>query len=143
MKISSNQKGITSTIGAALLVVGLVVGTGAGYLYSSSTSGGTTKTITSGGSTVTNTVTTTGAAGPVTYTIGTVLPTTGTYASYGVSFQNSVNLAVRQMNANLTAAGSNIQFKVVSADDAGTASGAASALQSEFQSSGIQVEIGP
>jgi ABC-type branched-subunit amino acid transport system substrate-binding protein len=150
MKISSNPKGISSAIGAALLVVGLVIGTGAGYLYSSSTSGSVTKTTTVGGSTttvggstVTNTVTTTGAAGPVTYTIGTVLPTTGTYASYGVSFQNSVNLAVKQMNANLTAAGSNIQFKVVSADDAGTASGAASALQSEFQSSGIQVEIGP
>jgi ABC-type branched-subunit amino acid transport system substrate-binding protein len=126
-----------------MLVVGLAIGAGAGYFYSSSTtsSGTVTKTVTSGGSTVTTTVT--GTAGPVTYTIGTVLPTTGTYGSYGVSFQNSVNLAVKQMNANLTAVGSNIQFKVVSADDAGTPQGALTALQSEFQSSGIQAEIGP
>jgi branched-chain amino acid transport system substrate-binding protein len=60
-----------------------------------------------------------------------------------VSFQNSVNLAVKQMNANLTASGSNIQFKVVSADDGGSAAGALSAIQSEFQASGIQAEIGP
>ncbi len=125
MKISTNHKAISSTIGAVLLVVGLAVGAGVGYVYTSSTSKPG------------------GAAGPVTYTIGTVLPITGTYASYGLSFQNSVNLAVKQMNGNLTAAGSNIQFKVVSADDAGTPAGALSALQSEFQSSGIQVEIGP
>ncbi len=115
-----------------MLVVGLAIGAGAGYFYTSSTTSSGTVTKTS-----------TATAGPVTYTIGTVLPTTGTYAAYGVSFQNSVNLAVKQMNANLTAAGSNIQFKVVSADDAGTAAGALSALQSEFQSSGIQAEIGP
>jgi branched-chain amino acid transport system substrate-binding protein len=139
MNISQNHKAISSAIATVLLVVGLAVGAGVGYFYSSSTTSGTTKTVTTGGVTVT----TTAAAGPVTYTIGTVLPTTGTYASYGVSFQNSVGLAVKQMNANLTAAGSNIQFKVVSADDAGTASGALTALQSEFQSSGIQAEIGP
>ncbi|HEV2138139.1 MAG TPA: ABC transporter substrate-binding protein [Nitrososphaerales archaeon] len=143
MNISQNHKAISSAIATVLLIVGLAVGAGAGYFYVSSTASGTTKTVTNtvGGTTVTTSVT--GAAGPVTYTIGTVLPTTQTYGSYGVSFQNSVNLAVKQMNANLTAVGSNIQFKVVSADDAGTASGALSALQSEFQTSGIQVEIGP
>ncbi|MDA4126055.1 MAG: ABC transporter substrate-binding protein [Thaumarchaeota archaeon] len=137
MNIFPNHKAISSVVAAVLLIVGLAIGAGAGYFASSST--GTTHTVTTGGSTVTTTV----AAGPQTYTIGTVLPTTGTYASYGVSFQNSVNLAVKQMNANLTAAGSNIQFAVVSTDDAGTASGALSGLQSEFQAKGIQVEIGP
>ncbi len=139
MNIFPNHKAISSAVAAVLLIVGLAVGAGAGYFASSSTATGTTHTVTTGGSTVT----TTAAAGPQTYTIGTVLPTTGTYASYGVSFQNAVKLAVNQMNANLTAAGSNIQFAVVSADDAGTASGALSALQSEFQAKGIQVEIGP
>jgi branched-chain amino acid transport system substrate-binding protein len=149
MNISQNHKAISSAIGAVLLIVGLAIGAGVGYFYTSSTSSGTIKTVTQGGSTITTTVattvasTTTAAAGPQTYTIGTVLPTTGNYATYGVSFQNSVNLAVKQMNANLTAAGSNIQFAVVSADDAGTATGALSALQSEFQAKGIQVEIGP
>jgi branched-chain amino acid transport system substrate-binding protein len=139
MNISLNHKAISSAIAAVLLIVGLAVGAGAGYFASSSTASGTTHTVTTGGSTVTTTV----AAGAQTYTIGTVLPTTGTYASYGVSFQNSVNLAVKQMNANLSAAGSNIQFKVVSADDAGTAAGALTAITSEFQTSGIQAEIGP
>lgn len=138
MKIFANHKGISSTVGALLLIVGLIIGGGIGYVVSSS-GGGTTKTITAGG--VTTTVT--AAAGPVTYTLGTVLPLTGTYGSYGVSFQNSVNLAIKQMNANLSAVGSNIQFKVVSADDAGSPQTALSALQSEFQSAGIQAEIGP
>ena len=155
MKILTNHKATSSAVAAVLLIVGLAIGGGVGYFYTSSTasSGTATTTVTTGGSTVTtggstvtvggSTVTTTAVAGPQTYTIGTVLPTTGQYASYGVSFQNAVNLAVKQMNANLTAAGSNIQFAVVSADDAGTASGALSALQSEFQAKGIQVEIGP
>jgi ABC-type branched-subunit amino acid transport system substrate-binding protein len=47
------------------------------------------------------------------------------------------------MNGNLTAAGSNIQFKVVTADDGGTPQGALSAVQSEYQSSGVQAVIGP
>src|SRR5713226_8233454 len=136
MNIFPNHKAISSAVAAVLLIVGLAVGAGAGYFASSSSASGTTHTVTTGGSTVTtqtvttggSTVTTTVALGAQTYTIGTVLPTTGTYASYGVSFQNAVNLAVKQMNANLTAAGSNIQFKVVSADDAGTAAGALSAI---------------
>ncbi len=134
MKISTKHRAISSILGGALLIVGLIVGAGATYFYASSSAKGVTTTVTTG---------VTSAAGPVTYTIGTVLPITGTYASYGLSFQNSVNLAVKQMNANLTAAGSNIQFKVVSADDAGTPQGALTALQSEFQSAGIQAEIGP
>src|SRR5579864_6863536 len=86
----------------ALLVVGLVIGGAVGYsatlLAAPSTS--TSKSIT--------------------YTIGSIEPLSGTYAVYGQSFLQASQLAVKQMNANLTAAGSNIQFSVVSADDAGT-----------------------
>ncbi len=134
----------------ALLVIGLIIGGAIGYgaiaLTGTSTTPSTlTTTVTSGGggaTTVTKTVSG-GTTGPHTYTIGAILPLSGTLADYGKSFLNSVKLAVNQMNANLTAAGSNIQFNVVSADDAGTPSGALQALQSEYQSSGVQVIIGP
>lgn len=115
------------------MVVGLIVGAGIGYGIVSTTSTGPAK--------VTTTVVSTPSS--VTYTIGSVLPLTGSLSSFGLSFLNSEKLAVAQMNANLTAAGSNVQFKLVSADDGQTPQGALSALQSEFQSSGIQVEIGP
>src|SRR5438445_8059840 len=106
MKIFRNHKATSSAVAAILLIVGLAIGAGAGYFYSSSTapSGKATTTVTVGGSTVTSTA----IAGPQTYTIGSIQPLTGDYASYGVSFQNSVDLAVSQMNANLTAAGSSI-----------------------------------
>jgi branched-chain amino acid transport system substrate-binding protein len=135
MKIFPNRLAISGAMGAVLLIVGLVVGTGAGYAYVSSTGGGGT----------THTVTTTqiGTQGPVTYTIGSVEPITGDYASYGTSFQNSVDLAVAQMNANLTAAGSNIQFATVHQDDQGSPNGALAAVTAEFQSKGVQVVIGP
>ncbi len=143
MKIFTNHRAISSTIATVLLVVGLAVGGAAGYAYTAWTTKGsvTTTTISGAASTVTSTVTT--SQGPRTYTIGTVQPITGIYASYGLSFQNSVDLAVSQMNANLTAVGSNIRFNVVHADDAGTPQGALTAITSEFQSAGIQVEIGP
>jgi ABC-type branched-subunit amino acid transport system substrate-binding protein len=139
MKIFANRSAISSAVAAVMLIVGLAVGAGAVYAIAP----GTTHTVTTtvAGSGTTQTVT--GAQGPVTYTLGTVLPLSGQYGSYGLSFQNSVDLAVSQMNANLTAAGSNIQFKVVHADDGGSPQTANTALQSEFQSAGIQVEIGP
>jgi branched-chain amino acid transport system substrate-binding protein len=137
MKIFSNRLAISSALGVGLLIIGLVVGAGAGYYASSTGGGGTTHT-------VTTTVTGTGTqGGPVTYTIGSVEPITGDYASYGTSFQNSVDLAVSQMNANLTAAGSNIQFATVHQDDQGTPSGALAAVTAEFQTKGVQVVIGP
>lgn len=128
------MKPVSPAVAGVLLIVGLIIGGAIGYSYTSSTASQAASSVT------TTTVT---PAGPTTYTIGTVLPLTGTLASFGVSFLNSIQLAVNQMNANLTAAGNKIQFKVVSADDAGTPQGALSALQSEFQSAGIQAEIGP
>ena len=137
VKIFRNRLAISGALGAVLLIVGLIVGAGVGYAYVASAGGaGTTHTVTA-------TTTVSGTAGPVTYTIGSVQPLTGDYGSYGQKFQNSVDLAVAQMNANLTAAGSNVQFKVVHADDGGTPSGALTAVTTEFQSSGVQVVIGP
>ncbi len=131
MKILTNHKAISSSVAAALLVVGLVIGGAVGYGITASTSkAGVTTTVT-------------GAAGPTTYTLGSIQPITGSLASFGVSFQNSVDLAVKQMNANLTAVGSNIQFKAVHADDQQTPGGALTALTSEFTSQGVQVVIGP
>ena len=141
----------------ALLVIGLIIGGAIGYGAIALTGTTSTTTVTTGGSTVTTTVTaggtgastvtttvtSSGSAGPHTYTIGAILPLTGTLTSFGQSFLNSIKLAVKQMNANLTAAGNNIQFNVVSADDAGTPTGALQALQSEYQSAGVQMVIGP
>jgi branched-chain amino acid transport system substrate-binding protein len=143
MKIFANHTAIATSIAVVLLIVGLLVG--AVVVYFLVPGPGTTTTVVStvsgAGTTVSTTVTAT--QGPVTYTIGTVLPLTGTYGSYGVSFQNAVNLAVDQMNSNLSAAGSNIKFAVVSEDDAGVPQTALTDLQTEYQTNGIQVEIGP
>lgn len=129
-----------------MLVVGLAVGAVVVYAAAPSLGLGSTKTTTvsGAGTTVTSTTTSVSTQGPITYTIGTIMPLSGgPYGDYAKSFQNSVDLAVSQMNANLTAVGSNIQFKTVHADDLSTAAGALSALQSEFQSSNIQAEVGP
>jgi len=137
LKILANHRAISSTIAAVLLVVGLIVGAGVGYGITAGSAAPSTVTSTA-------TITATSSAPKtVTYTIGSIQPLTGSLSSFGVSFANSVKLAVSQMNANLSAAGSNIQFSVLSADDGQTPQGALSALQSEFQSAGIQAVIGP
>jgi len=115
---------MVSTTAIALLVVGLVIGGAIGYsltLVSSPSSSSTTKT----------------------YTIGSIEPLSGAYAVYGQSFLEATQLAVAQMNANLSAAGNNIQFKVVSADDQGQPSVAQSALASMYSTYGIHALIGP
>lgn len=117
---------MVSTTAIALLVVGLVIGGAIGYsitLVSSSSSSSTSAT--------------------KTYYIGSIEPLSGTYAVYGQSFLEATQLAVAQMNANLSAAGNNIQFKVVSADDMGTPAGAESALTSMYSTYGIHALIGP
>ena len=115
---------MVSTTAIALLVVGLVIGGAIGYsltLVSSPSSSSSAKT----------------------YYIGSIEPLSGAYAVYGQSFLDATQLAVAQMNANLSAAGNNIQFKVVSADDQGTPSVAQSALASMYSTYGIHVLIGP
>ena len=107
----------------ALIIIALVVGGAVGYSASLFT-----------------TSTTSSAK---TYTIGSIEPLSGTLSSFGVSFLQSAQLAVAQMNANLTAAGNKIQFNIVSADDAGTASGAQSALATMYSTYGIHALVGP
>jgi branched-chain amino acid transport system substrate-binding protein len=106
------------------LVIGLLVGAGIGYAVP--TLAGPSA-----------------ATGPKTYTIGIIFPLTGTLAAFGKSFVNAVNLAVDQMNQNLTSAGSPIRFTTIVQDDAGTPAGALTAAQNIFQSSGAQLIIGP
>jgi ABC-type branched-subunit amino acid transport system substrate-binding protein len=164
-KINGKNSGISTAIAAVLLIVGLVVGAGVGYAATSSATktttvssvmtstvgGGAGQTVTvNQGTTVTQEMTVTqgttvtqGGGGPKTYTIGSIEPLSGTYAAYGESFLQSVQLAVSQMNANLSAAGNPIQFNVVSADDAGVPSQAASALATMYATYGIHVLIGP
>ncbi|MCB0153918.1 MAG: penicillin-binding protein activator [Anaerolineae bacterium] len=77
------------------------------------------------------------------YTLGVVLPFTGSLGSFGVSFRQGIELAVAQMNEQLSRAGSNISFSVVSADTEGTPDGAAKAFQTVVQTSGAQVVVGP
>ncbi|HVO43805.1 MAG TPA: penicillin-binding protein activator [Aggregatilineales bacterium] len=83
------------------------------------------------------------AAGAEVYTLGVVLPFTGDLGEYGKGFNEGIQLAVEQMNAQLAAAGRNLSFKVVSQDTGGTPDGAAKALQTVVQTSGAQVVVGP
>ena len=84
-----------------------------------------------------------GQSGPTTYTLGITLPETGSLGSFGTDFKKGVELAVEQMNAELSAAGSTVQFATASADTTGTPDGAAKAVQTVVQSSGAKVVIGP
>jgi branched-chain amino acid transport system substrate-binding protein len=83
------------------------------------------------------------ASGPQNYTLGVVLPFTGSLGSFGTDFGKGVELAVEQMNTHLAAAGSNVQFTIAKADTEGTPDGAAKAVQAVVQTSGAQVVIGP
>jgi ABC-type branched-subunit amino acid transport system substrate-binding protein len=119
---------MVSTTAIALLVIGLVVGAGVGYGVSALTVPTTTTT-----STATRTI-----------DIGSIEPeSNGGDAIYGISFREAVQLAVSQMNANLTQAGNPIQFKVVYADDQGSPAMADSELASLYSTDNIHVVIGP
>jgi ABC-type branched-subunit amino acid transport system substrate-binding protein len=84
------------------------------------------------------------SSGAKTIYIGALEPLTGGGdAIYGVSFNQAVELAVSQMNANLSAAGNNLQFKVTTGDDQGSPSTAASVLATMYSTNHIQVVIGP
>jgi len=83
------------------------------------------------------------AAGPQTYTLGVVQPFTGSLGAFGTDFGKGIELAVEQMNEQLTAAGSDVQFAIATADTEGTPDGAAKAVQTVVQTSGAQVIVGP
>ncbi len=83
------------------------------------------------------------ASGPQTYVLGVAQPFTGPLGSFGTDFGKGIELAVEEMNAELSAAGSNVQFQVASADTEGTPDGASKAVQTVVQSSGARVVVGP
>jgi branched-chain amino acid transport system substrate-binding protein len=115
---------MVSSTAIVLLVVGLVVGAAVGYGVSSAVAPSTSAT--------------------KTIYIGAIEPLTGGGdAIYGISFNQAVELAVAQMNSNLSAAGSNIQFKVATGDDQGSPSTAASVLASMYSTDHVQVVVGP
>lgn len=86
-----------------------------------------------------------GSAAPANtnYVLGVVQPFTGSLGAFGTDFQRGIELAVEQMNAELAAAGSPIQFTTASADSENTPDGAAKAVQTVVQTSGAQVIVGP
>ena len=84
-----------------------------------------------------------GEAGAQTYVLGVAQPFTGPLGSFGTDFGKAIELAVSEMNAELSAAGSNVQFQIASADTEGTPDGAAKAVQTVVQTSGAQVVVGP
>ncbi|MCX9079718.1 MAG: penicillin-binding protein activator, partial [Candidatus Methanoperedens sp.] len=79
----------------------------------------------------------------VTYMLGVAQPFTGPLGSFGTDFTKGIELAVKQMNAQLEAAGSNIRFEMASADTEGTPDGAAKAVQTIVQTTGASVIVGP
>jgi len=77
------------------------------------------------------------------YTLGVAQPLTGSLGEYGVDFAKGIDLAVEQMNAQLSAAGAGVQFTTATADTETTPEGAARAVQNLVQTSGAQVIVGP
>ncbi len=82
-------------------------------------------------------------AGTQEYIIGVALPFTGSLGEYGKGFLEGIQLAVEQMNTQLSNAGRKVSFRIVSQDTAGTPDGAAKAVQTIVQTSGAKVIVGP
>ena len=80
---------------------------------------------------------------PEVYVLGVALPSTGGFGELGEDFQDGIQLAVSQMNAQLRAAGRGIRFEIVSADTETTPEGADRALRTIVQTSDAQVVVGP
>lgn len=83
------------------------------------------------------------SAADTNYVLGVVQPFTGSLGAFGTDFQRGIELAVEQMNGELAAAGSPVQFTTASADSENTPDGAAKAVQTVVQTSGAQVIVGP
>ncbi|MGI0084858.1 MAG: ABC transporter substrate-binding protein, partial [Nitrososphaerales archaeon] len=126
-----------STMAAVMLVIGLIIGGAVGYgaFALSSTPKTTTQTISGCTQSSTNST--------ETCTLGVVFPLTSSLSAFGKSFVQGVQLAVSQLNANLSQSGSNVRFATVVADDAGTPAGALSAVTNLFTTDNVHVIIGP
>ena len=77
------------------------------------------------------------------YILGVAQPFTGSLGAFGEDFARGIELAVDQMNAELSAAGVGIIFEIASADTEQTPDGAARAVQTIVQTTGAQVIVGP
>lgn len=128
----------SSTMAAVLLVIGLIVGGGVGYgafALTSSPQKTTSPTISGCTQSTTNST--------ETCTLGVVFPLTSSLSAFGKSFVQGVNLAVSQMNANLTQSGSNVRFATAVSDDQGTPAGALTAVTNLYTTDNVHVVIGP
>jgi len=83
-----------------------------------------------------------GTSGNVTYLIGVEIAISGTYAADGPLRRDGAFLAVDQMNAQLTAAGSPVQFQRIHEDSGGTPTGATNAFNA-LLAAGVKVIVGP
>ena len=81
-------------------------------------------------------------SGPVTYPIGVEIAISGTYATDGPLRRDGAFLAIDQMNAQLAAAGSPIQFQRIHEDSGGTPAGATSSFNA-LVAAGVKVVVGP
>jgi branched-chain amino acid transport system substrate-binding protein len=83
-----------------------------------------------------------GTTGPVTYLIGVEIAITNQYATDGPLRRDGAFLAIDQMNAQLTAAGSPIRFQRIHEDSAGTPTGATNSFNA-LVGAGVKVVVGP
>jgi branched-chain amino acid transport system substrate-binding protein len=107
---------------AAMLIIGLIIGTGIGYgIFAFTTPAKPEK---------------------IEYPIGIVLPLSGTLAGWGNDMKAFVELAERDIDAMLEAADSPIRFKYIIEDSKTSAEDALKAIQSLVETHGCQVIAG-
>jgi len=80
--------------------------------------------------------------GPVTYLIGVEIAITNQYATDGPLRRDGAYLAIDQMNAQLLAAGSPIQFQRIHEDSGGSPTGATNSFNA-LLSAGVKIVVGP
>jgi branched-chain amino acid transport system substrate-binding protein len=126
MKLTSERRGISTTISVVLLIVGLAVGAAIGYGV----------TVISG---VTSGNTGTGLNSPI--KIGVLEPLSGPLAGPGQGIVDAIELAAAQVNASGGINGQPIKLFV---DDVSTdPSTALSDLQNLYSVQGVQIVVGP
>lgn len=118
---------MSTTVGIAMLVIGLLVGAGVTYVIAPSlTSGG-------GGG---------GTALSGTIPIGALLDLSGNLADFGTREKVAATMAVADINAYLAASGSSVKFNLLVQDTGSDPAKALQALQA-LQSQGAKVFVGP
>src|SRR5450759_3400526 len=119
---------MSTTVGIAMLVIGLLIGSSLTYVLIPSMSG-----------TSTTSASTTASAGLTgTIPIGALLDLSGQLSDFGTREKVAATMAVSDVNAYLAASGSSVKFSLLVQD---TGSDPAKALQAvqALQSKGVQV----